>query len=399
MNRNRTMTNWILGLLLIAVLAVGGLFLTGATTDEGETVVAPPSATVFTGDLETTTSAIGTLQPETSATLMFGVSGQVDEVHVAVGDTVLVNETLVVLDKTASERMVNDAEQTLIIQQANLDAVYTQEIKDAEQAVEDAQAEEDGLQDNDDEEALESAETNLASAQSALDKLLPDEIQRAIDIAQAQLQQAQNALDSAEANLEATTLSAPFSGTITAIHVQAGDYATGPVVTIVDTDSLAVVLEVDEIDLRELGDEQEATITFDAFPSEQVTGEVIAIAPTATETVGSNRVTYEVRVGLDEHDLSLRSGMSAKVSLTTAERDNVVLVPNSAISADRTANKYYVTLLQGDANVRVEVTIGIRDNQYTEIKSGLTNGDTVLLNISEIPTVDLDNGPSGPFGD
>ena len=218
-----------------------------------------------------------------------------------------------------------------------------------------------------------------------------------LTIAEAQLQQAQNALKSAEASLEAATLTAPFDGIISQINVQEGDYVSSPALTLFDPDSLVVTLDVDEIDLRDLDKGTDATLTVDALPSLQLDGSVAAIAVAPTVTNGS-RVTYQVDVALDDIPAELRYGMSAQVNLTTSERDDVLLVPNDAITADSDNGTYFVTLVDGDTNVRVEVTIGVRDGNFTEVKSGLSSGDEVVLRTTSIPVENpADDGPP-PLG-
>ena len=71
--------------------------------------------------------------------------------------------------------------------------------------------------------------------------------------------------------------------------------------------------------------------------------------------------------------------MTANADLITAERTSVLLVPNRAISADRDTGTYYVNRIQGDETSRVDVSIGLRDSQYTEITAGLQEGDEVSL--------------------
>jgi HlyD family secretion protein len=75
--------------------------------------------------------------------------------------------------------------------------------------------------------------------------------------------------------------------------------------------------------------------------------------------------------------------MTANADLITAERDGVLLVPNRAITADRSAGKYYVHRIEDDAIVEQEVTIGLRDGNYTEITSGLKLGDRLVVDYEQ----------------
>jgi multidrug efflux pump subunit AcrA (membrane-fusion protein) len=71
--------------------------------------------------------------------------------------------------------------------------------------------------------------------------------------------------------------------------------------------------------------------------------------------------------------------MTANADLVTAERTNVLLVPNRAITSDRETGGYYVNRIAGEETSQVEVTIGLRDSEYTEIIDGLEEGDSVSL--------------------
>jgi multidrug efflux pump subunit AcrA (membrane-fusion protein) len=71
--------------------------------------------------------------------------------------------------------------------------------------------------------------------------------------------------------------------------------------------------------------------------------------------------------------------MTANADLVTAERKDVLLVPNRAITADRETGTYYVNRIDGEHTEQVQVTIGLRDSQYTEIISGLQEGDSVSI--------------------
>jgi multidrug efflux pump subunit AcrA (membrane-fusion protein) len=90
-------------------------------------------------------------------------------------------------------------------------------------------------------------------------------------------------------------------------------------------------------------------------------------------------VTYEVHLRVEAGDLPVLTGMTANAELITAQREDVLLVPNRAITADRQAGKYYVNLVQGDSIVKTEVTIGLRDRDFTEITDGLNEGDELFI--------------------
>ena len=90
-------------------------------------------------------------------------------------------------------------------------------------------------------------------------------------------------------------------------------------------------------------------------------------------------MTYEVHLRVEAGDLPVLTGMTANAELITADRKDVLLVPNQAIIADRQAGKYYVNLVQGDATSKTEVAIGLRDKDFTEITGGLNDGDQLVI--------------------
>jgi len=221
------------------------------------------------------------------------------------------------------------------------------------------------------------ARSQLAQAKYNLAKLTQGPTRERIAITQAQIEQARIALQEAQANLQNATLQAPFDGVVTAVNVAQGEWASGVVVELVDMQSLQVVLNVDEIDIGNLSRDQPATITLEAWPDRPLSGQVVYIAPKAQQS--ADIVTYEVHLSVQADDLPLRAGLTANAELITARREGVLLVPNRAIIANRQTGKYYVNLKRGDQVTQIEVQIGLRDNSYTEILSGLQAGDQLVV--------------------
>jgi HlyD family secretion protein len=229
------------------------------------------------------------------------------------------------------------------------------------------------------------ARAQLKQAEANLAKLTDGPSDEQLTIAEAQVEQARIAVQNARARLEDATLVAPFDGVVTAVHVQAGEQATGRVVEIVDPASLEVVLDVDEVDIGNIAVGQRTAIVLESWPDQELSGEVAAIAPKARAQ--SEIVTYQVHIKFDTPSasapasgaLSIRTGMTANADLVTERRENVILVPNRAIKADRANGTYSVRKIDGDEVTEVEVTIGLRDSQYTEITGGLQAGDKVSI--------------------
>ena len=123
-------------------------------------------------------------------------------------------------------------------------------------------------------------------------------------------------------------------------------------------------------------------------------------APRFAVWPGNGIVSFAVHLGLGQTELPVLVGMTANANLVTANRDNVLLVPNSAIRLDRDTGVYSVNQVTGRDETggvvvtAVNVTIGLSDNQYTQISSGLNEGDEVVLGVLTAS----DNGFNGPPG-
>lgn len=246
---------------------------------------------------------------------------------------------------------------------------------------------------------IASAEADLASAQSNLNTLLAGSTDTQILTLETRLAQAQTGLAEAEKALADAKLLAPFNGVITAVYVNEGEVATGQAIQIVDNDNLEVVLSVDEIDVGNVDVGQEAIITLETWPDVEIASVVTAIAPSAA-TTSSGLVAYDVHLSLQEYDLPVLVGMTANADLITANREGVLLVPNAALQADREAGTYTVNLIRTGADgtetiTAVTVEIGLKDNRYTQITSGIVAGDELLIGGIAAPVDVFEAGPGG----
>jgi len=236
---------------------------------------------------------------------------------------------------------------------------------------------------------IANARDQLAQAEANLAPLLEGASDEKLSIAEAQVQQAQIALEDAQDRQADARLIAPSDGVVTAVHVAVGEWASGLAVELVDTSSLEVVLDADEVDMGAIALGQPAAVTLEAWPDQELDGQVISIAPKAKD--GTEIVTYEVHLSIEAGELPVRTGMTANAELVTADLQNVLLVLNRAIIADRKAGKYYVNQMQDEETTQVEVRIGLRDSAHTEIIDGLNEGDELV--IGEDRELDLMSGP------
>jgi len=226
---------------------------------------------------------------------------------------------------------------------------------------------------------LATAQAQVRQAEANLARARKGPSAEDIAAAQAQVDQARSALELARLRLNDAVLKAPFDGTVTAVSVEAGQLVTAgaPVVTLAKLESLHVSLTVDETDVARLQVGQPATITLDAFLGQELHGAVAEIAPVAMVQQGV--VTYNVRVDLARTELPIRPGMTANVNIEVARKENALLIPNRAV---RFRDKQRVVdVLRDGRQVEVPVTVGLSNEQETEVLSGLSEGDQVVISV------------------
>ena len=300
------------------------------------------------------------------------------------------------------------AEQAVASAQAQLDALLAgPSVSAAQSSVAAACARVDGSQIDLDSTLSGASAAEIANAEAAvaqqeanLANLLDGPTAAEIRAAEAEVTQAELNLADAQEALADAAIVAPFAGVVTAVYVTAGEIASGPVLELVDSRSLEVVLSVDEVDIGSFALGQSAIVTLEAWPEREFDSEIVAIAPSASDA-SSALVTYDVylayqALAYQADDLPTLIGLTANANLITAQREDVLLVPNTAITPNRAAGKFYVDVQQADGSFRqVEVSIGLRDGENTQITAGLAEGDVLRLVTSQ-PTEEF-NGP-GPFG-
>lgn len=208
--------------------------------------------------------------------------------------------------------------------------------------------------------------------------------------ASADVKRAQAQLEVTQANLNRTMLNAPFSGVIAQVTGELGEYTTPsppgiptpPAIDLIDDSCLYVSAPMDEIDAPKLGIGQKARITIDALVNQTFSGSVRRIAPYVTEIEKQAR-TVEVEVNFIENTQRvLLVGYSADVEVITDQHEQVLRIPTQAI---RQRNKVWV-LNQQDRLEERALEIGLSNWVYTEVTSGLQEGDQVLI-ASDLETI------------
>ena len=202
-------------------------------------------------------------------------------------------------------------------------------------------------------------------------------------VAAAEVQVAQ-----AQLTLDQTVLKAPVSGTVVSISGEVGASSTAAssssssststaFMTIATLNQLQVTTMVAEADAAKVQLGQKATVSFPALGT-SASGSVTAID--LTQTVTNNVVEYGVTVLLDSAPSGVRLGQTSSVSITTATRDSVLSVPSSAITKSGPVST--VTVRKNGQDVVTVVGTGLVGDSGTEITSGLSEGDQVVISNS-----------------
>ncbi len=227
---------------------------------------------------------------------------------------------------------------------------------------------------------LAAAKAQIAQADAQLAKLLKGADSYQVAIAKTQVETAQVALEQAKLLLEKTSLTAPIDGTIAQVNIVVGQTFAGvgkPAILLDDASGFHLDVSVDELDIRSVKVGQDATITLDSDPKANLHGHIAYVSPVSTVEAGA--VSYRVRVNLDHTDFPLRSGMSAVANIVTQSKQNVLLVPNRYLRLDRQTDQTIVQKLVDNIPQATVITLGVRNDQMSEVLSGLKLGDHIAL--------------------
>jgi RND family efflux transporter MFP subunit len=198
------------------------------------------------------------------------------------------------------------------------------------------------------------------------------------------VQKADKALESAKVELMKTELIAPFDGIVVDVPVKendqlsAVDYTSKTIAELVDTTNIEFDGTVDEVDMSRIVDKKDADIYVDVLPNDKFTGKIIFVSPYGNLTSGT--ASYLVQIRLDPPYKPLQRGLSTTASIFVGERDNVLLIPNNAVQG--LPGSYWVNVVTDERSGLIEkrsITLGLENDDYVEVISGLHDGDRVLV--------------------
>ena len=206
---------------------------------------------------------------------------------------------------------------------------------------------------------------------------------------------AESRIAAAQATINQTHITAPFEGVITELNTKPGDQVNpgSQAFRLDDFSRLLVDLEVSEVDINQIKDGQDVTLTFDAILAKEYHGKVTEVA-----LVGSNIqgiVSFMVTVELLDADKDVRPGMTSAVNIVISQIEDALLVPNRAVRVVEGERVVYI--LKSDNTLEsIQITLGASSDTQSEIVAGdIKAGDLVVLNP---PSTFLQSGFGGPPG-
>lgn len=363
MNKKKT-------LVIVAVAAIAALAVWLLSGGKKEEKITFDTAAVAPANIMNSITATGTIEPVTSVTVGTQVSGIVSKLFVDYNSVVKKGQVIAELDKTNLMSQLNTAKTQLATAQSQLN-YQTANYKRYKTLFE------KGLVAADD---FDNAKLSYTQAKEQVASA-KEEVQRA------------------QTNLGYATITSPIDGVVLSKSVEEGQtvaasFSTPELFTIAqDLTNMQVVADVDEADIGDVKEGERVTFTVDAYPDDTFEGEVKQVRQEATTT--NNVVTYEVVISAPNADLKLKPGLTANVTIYTAERKGVLSVPSKALRftpqketvgkmkiVDVANAKNKVWTIEGNSIVAHKVNIGMTDGTNTQIVGGIDEGTKIVTGLN-----------------
>lgn len=363
MNKKKT-------LVIVAVAAIAALAVWLLSGGKKEEKITFDTAAVAPANIMNSITATGTIEPVTSVTVGTQVSGIVSKLFVDYNSVVKKGQVIAELDKTNLMSQLNTAKTQLATAQSQLN-YQTANYKRYKTLFE------KGLVAADD---FDNAKLSYTQAKEQVVSA-KEEVQRA------------------QTNLGYATITSPIDGVVLSKSVEEGQtvaasFSTPELFTIAqDLTNMQVVADVDEADIGDVKEGERVSFTVDAYPDDTFEGEVKQVRQEATTT--NNVVTYEVVISAPNADLKLKPGLTANVTIYTAERKGVLSVPSKALRftpqketvgkmkiVDAANAKNKVWTIEGNSIVAHKVNIGMTDGTNTQIVGGIAEGTKVITGLN-----------------
>lgn len=357
--------------LVVAVVIIVAIVAWALSGSKKEEQISFETAAVAPANIMNSITATGTIEPVTSVTVGTQVSGIVSKLYVDYNSVVKKGQVIAELDKTNLMSQLNSAKTQLATAQSQLNYQTTNfnRYKTLYQK---------GLVAADD---FDSAKLSYTQAKEQV-AAAKEEVQRA------------------QTNLGYATITSPIDGIVLSKSVEEGQtvaasFSTPELFTIAqDLTNMQVVADVDEADIGDVKEGERVSFTVDAYPDDTFEGTVKQVRQEATTT--NNVVTYEVVISAPNADLKLKPGLTANVTIYTAERKGVLSVQSKALRftpqketvgkmkiVDQTGNaKNKVWTIEDNSIVAHKVNIGMTDGTNTQILNGISAGVKVVTGLN-----------------
>ncbi len=325
--------------------------------------------------------ASGTLAFREQVQLRSEVIGQVTELHVEEADKVAKGDLVITLDPKSYQAQVEQAEARVRIQQIAIERqrLLIKTLADRFERQRTMFAK--NLVDQDSYEALES--------QLALAKVDARSLRES-------LAQASAALDQSEELLSKTRIRSPINGVVIQIDIKVGETVIAgttnipgsTMMVIADPSETLTEVQVDEADIAQVLEGQNADIFAAAYPDTPLAGVIQSIASVARKEPGQASLSFLVKILLDEQDsMIIRPGMSVRADIYTQSSEEALAVPVQAVLFDEESEEddagkeeqTYVFVMEDGKAVRKDVEVGISSDSDQEITAGLEEGEVIIF--------------------
>ncbi|WP_334106818.1 efflux RND transporter periplasmic adaptor subunit [Leyella stercorea] len=357
-------------LVIAAVAAIAALAVWLLSGGKKEEKITFDTAAVAPANIMNSITATGTIEPVTSVTVGTQVSGIVSKLFVDYNSIVKKGQVIAELDKTNLMSQLNTAKTQLATAQSQLNYQSAN---------------------------YKRYKTLFEKGLVAADDF--DNAKLSYTQAKEQVVSAKEEVQRAQTNLGYATITSPIDGVVLSKSVEEGQtvaasFSTPELFTIAqDLTNMQVVADVDEADIGDVKEGERVTFTVDAYPDDTFEGEVKQVRQEATTT--NNVVTYEVVISAPNADLKLKPGLTANVTIYTAERKGVLSVPSKALRfipqketvgkmkiVDAANAKNKVWTIEGNSIVAHKVNIGMTDGTNTQIVGGIAEGTKVVTGLN-----------------
>ena len=330
------------------------------------------------GKIAQTVSATGEIAATNLVDVGAQVSGQIKKMHVKIGDVVKEGDLIAEIDNVTQVNEVNTRKAQLQTYQAQLESAQVAlKIAQRKYSRYKSLASADAVS----KEEFEATEDSLATNRAKIKEL------------QSSIRQTQIAINTAEKDLGYTRITAPSAGTVVSLVVEQGQTInasqTSPtVVQIADLTSMTNKMQIAEGDATKVKAGQTVNFTILSEPDTPISAKLDSIDPglttmsqgsysKSTDTT-SNAIYYYARATVPNPDGKLAIGMTTQNTVEIASADNVLMVPTVAIKT-KDGKKFVRVLEANNQAVDREIQTGLKDSMNTEVKSGLNEGEKVVM--------------------